>query len=131
MSLKKVMILDDDKHFLDQLGELLTLSGYEMVAVNDAVKAVDVAVKTHPDIVVLDIKMPGRNGFQVAADLRQLSVLKNVPLIAMTGFYSREEGKQIIQAFKIDKCLIKPFRPLDVIASIEELLLAKEEKYAK
>ena len=121
----KVMIVDDDVDFLAQLEELLQLSGYEMVVVNNAVEAVDIARQTRPDIVILDIKMPGKNGFQVAADLRALPDLQGVAIIAMTGFYSKEDGGQLVQAGKIDRCLIKPFRPLDVIANIEDLLLGR------
>ena len=122
MAGRKVMIVDNDKDFLGQLEELLNLSGYEMVAVNDAVIAKDVALNTHPEVVILDIKMPGKNGFQVATELRHLTEMRDVPIIAMTGFYTREDCNQLIKDYGINMCLIKPFRPLDVIAKIEELL---------
>ena len=122
---RKVMIVDDNKDFLDQLEELLKASGYKMVAVNDAVAAIDVAVKTQPDIIILDVKMPGKTGFQVAEELRRTSGLEDVPIMAMTGFYTREDCNQLIGEYGINKCLIKPFRPLDVIAKIEELLSDK------
>lgn len=123
MTGRKIMIIDNDKDFLDQLEELLNLSGYEMIAVNDAVIATDVALKARPEVILLDLKMPGKNGFQVAEELRHLPKMKDVPIIAMTAFLDPENCGRFIQEFGINSYLIKPFRPLDVITKIEELLL--------
>lgn len=121
MGNKKVMIVDDDKEFLEELEETLTLSGYDMVAVNDASSALDIAAKTSPDIILIDLKMPKKTGFQLADELRHLSGLKHIPVIAMTGFFKEGYGP-LLHICGIKRCLKKPFSPLDVIAEIEEAL---------
>lgn len=124
---KKVMIVDDDKEFLEELKEMLELSGYDLVIVNDATCALDIACKKKPDIVLLDLKMPGKNGFQVADELRHSQELMHTPIIAMTGFF-QDEYVPLINTLGIKKCLKKPFNPLDVIAQIEEALTINEER---
>lgn len=118
---KRVMIIDDDKEFLEELNETLALSGYDMVAVNDALLALDVAKKTKPDVIVLDLKMPGKSGFQVADELKGFSELTNVPIIAMSAFF-KDEFSMLMDVCGIKRCIKKPFHPLDIIAQIEKAL---------
>jgi DNA-binding response OmpR family regulator len=119
---KKVMIVDDDKEFLEELNETLNLSGYDMVAVNDAGSDVDVAAQTKPDVIILDLKMPKKSGFQLADEIKHLQEIADIPIIAMTGFL-KDDYTPLLNVCGIKKCLKKPFNPLDVIAHIEEALL--------
>lgn len=118
---RKVMIIDDDKEFLEELKETLELAGYEMIAVNDSNAAVHKALRVKPDVILLDLKMPGKTGFQVADEVRHLSQLKHIPIIAMSGFFKDEYGP-LMNICNIRKCLKKPFLPLDVIVEIEAVL---------
>ena len=117
----KVLIVDDDKEFLEELNETLNLSGYEMVAVNDARRALEAVHKEKPDVVLLDLKMPTKSGFQVADEIRHHQETAHIPIIAMTGYF-KESQVPLMDMCGIDKCLKKPFNPLDVIAQIESVL---------
>jgi two-component system, OmpR family, response regulator len=119
---RKIMIVDDDLEFLEELKETLGLSGYDVVHENSSVAAVMTANRVKPDLVLLDLKMPDKSGFQLADELRHASELGNIPIIAMTGFL-KDEYIPLISICGIRKCLKKPFNPLDVIAHIEEALL--------
>jgi DNA-binding response OmpR family regulator len=121
MDKKRVMIIDDDKEFLEELKDMLELSGYELVAVNDSGTAVEAAKKIKPAVVLLDLKMPQKNGFQIANELRYFSELARIPIIAMSAFY-KDSYKPLLEMCGIKKCLIKPFQPLDVISEIEKTL---------
>jgi len=118
---KKIMIVDDEKEFLEELREILEASGYDLIAVNDAGKAVEVARQIKPIVVLLDLKMPKKSGFQLANELRYFSGLERVPIIAMSAFY-KQEYHSLMQLCGIRRCLAKPFQPLDVIAEIEGAL---------
>ena len=117
--MKKIMIVDDDKDFLDELGELLDDAGYETLVVNDALSAVGFAISKKPDLVLLDLRMPYMSGIEVAVNLKLVLETSNIPVIAMTGF-SRVEDDEFLKSFcAIRKCLKKPLNPLDVIKEIE------------
>lgn len=122
----KIMIVDDNKEFLEELEETLSLSGYDVIAVNESVGAFETARKSKPDIVLLDLKMSGKTGFKVADEIKHFTELKHVPIIAMTGHFTDLEYSLLINLCGITKCLVKPFNPLDVIAQIENLLQEKK-----
>ena len=72
MRKKRVMIVDDDKEFLEELQETLFLNGYEVIKVNDPHQVLDSAGNNKPDIILLDLKMDHFSGFEIADDLRRL-----------------------------------------------------------
>ncbi len=115
------MIVDNDRQFLEELRETLTLAGYEMIVVEDARAAAATALKTRPDVILLDLKMPGKSGFQVADEIKGLSPLQHVPIIAMSGYFKDEYGP-LMNDRGIKKCIAKPFNPLDVIVELEAVL---------
>lgn len=121
MEYKKVMIVDDDKEFLDELNETLELSGYKMVAVNDPEKALEAVSSVKPDIILLDLKMPKINGFQLASEIKNSPQHSRIPIIAMSAYF-RDDTKPLMNTCGIRTYLKKPFTPLDVIAEIEEAL---------
>ncbi len=122
MSQKKIMVVDDDKEFLDELGETLILSGYNVNTVNEASEALSAATKIKPDLILLDLKMKGMTGFEVANKLKSFDNTMGIPIIAMSGFFTAEEDDTLLSFFEIHNCLRKPFNPLDVIAKIEAVL---------
>lgn len=117
----KVMIIDDEKVFLEELKETLKLSGYKTITFSDGTKALENVIKHKPDVILLDLKMEGKNGFQVADELRKKEETSGIPIIAMTGYYLTDSYEYIRKMYGLDECLIKPFNPLDVITKIELL----------
>lgn len=126
---KRIMIVDDDKEFLEELKETLMLCGYDSVAVNDSTVALDVAIREKPDLIILDLKMPQKSGFQLADELRRLEAFTQVPIIAMTGLfnsgYRKDDYRLLLNICGVKKFLGKPFNPLDIISQIEEELAEK------
>jgi len=118
---KRIMIIDDDRDFLGELNEVLALTGYDVIPVNDSEKAVDLIKKDRPDLIMLDIKMPKKSGFDVASELKYFSGILDVPIIAMSAFY-KEDFNYLLSVCGIRRCLKKPFNPLDAIMEIEKSL---------
>ncbi len=121
MAEKKVMLVDDNKEFLEELEEILILGGYKTTAINDVNLALDVARESCPDVVVVDLKMPSKTGFQLADELRRLPGFDQIPIIAMSGFFKEDYGP-LMNICGIKRCIKKPFNPLDIISEIEEAL---------
>ena len=122
MPQKRIMIVDDDKEFLEELRETLELSGYEVKAVNEATEAFPAATKIKPDLIVLDLKMSGMTGFEVVNKLKNYNNTMEIPIIAMSGFFTAEEDDTLLSFFQIFNYLHKPFNPLDIITKIEAVL---------
>jgi DNA-binding response OmpR family regulator len=122
MQQKRIMVVDDDKEFLDELKETLVLSGYEVKTVNEASEAFSTATKIKPDLILLDLKMEGMTGFEVVNKLKNFNYTMGIPIIAMSGFFTSEEDDTLLSFFDIHNYLHKPFHPLDIITKIEAVL---------
>ena len=122
MGAKRILVVDDDVEFLQELKETLRLSGYVVEAVNESVKAVSAAVQSQPDLILLDLKMDGLSGFEVAKGLRKSPKTARIPIIAISGYFSETQDCTLLDFFQIRHFLQKPFNPLDVIANIESTL---------
>ena len=119
MDEKKILIIDDDKDFLGELKELLSRSGYVVIDVNDSTEALTKARSEQPDVILLDLRMRQTSGFEIADGLKRFAETAKIPVIAMTGFYTMKEHSWLMNFCGIQKCLRKPFNPLDVITEIE------------
>jgi len=115
----KIMIVDDDKEFLEEVQEMLTLSGYDITVVPDGALALQMMPVVRPRIVLLDLKMTPKSGFQVASELRNTQHMKDTGIIAMTGFFTEKEHTFLMKLCGIRTCILKPIKPLDLIAKIE------------
>ncbi len=120
-SRKKVMVVDDDPEFLEELSSTLVLNEYDVVTVEHPQEVVERVHQTSPDVILLDLNMPARSGFQVACDLNFFANLSRIPIIAMTGFF-QDKPCAVWNKYGIADCLRKPFDPLLLIMKIESLV---------
>ena len=125
---KKILLVDDDKEFLEELKEMLALTGYKVMGVADSVAAVNAARVTKPDAILLDLRMQAMSGFEVADKLKSFPETSHIPVIAMTGFYTLKEHAWLMNFCGIKRCIKKPFNPLDVIAEIEQAIKEADNK---
>lgn len=122
MEKKKILIIDDDVALLEELMEMLKLSGYEPVSVSDTSLIFETTLKVNPDVILLDLKLGGLNGFQVADRITQSRLFENVPIIAMTGYFTDKAHVTLMNSCGMKYCIIKPFDSFDVITKIETAL---------
>jgi CheY-like chemotaxis protein len=90
--MKTVLYVDDNDEILEIIGMLLEGTDYQLLTVNDSGKAVAVCLEKTPDLVLMDIKMPGMNGFEVTKKLRSSGF--NNPVVVLTASESDEDRKQ-------------------------------------
>jgi len=114
-----IMIVDDNVELLEELENLLKLGGYDVIAISDGTKVLEVAINSKPDLILLDLKMSPKSGFQIADETRNSPLLKNVPVIAMTGFFTEKQHLLMMKLCGIRTSILKPFRPLNLITKIE------------
>jgi len=121
MNKKKILLIDDDREFAQELGEALAINGYAVTITGDVNDVLNVAKKSGPDVILLDLKMPEKNGFQVARELHEDAETKGIPVIAISACYRNGEFF-LMRIDGIKKYLGKPFSPEEVIAEIESVL---------
>jgi signal transduction histidine kinase/ActR/RegA family two-component response regulator len=106
----RVLIVEDNLDAADSLAMLLEVCGHQVRVVHDGGSALDVAQATMPDVMLIDIGLPGIDGYDVARRIRQHRDLKSVILVALTG-YGRDEDRQRALAAGFDYHLVKPVNP--------------------
>ena len=99
------------------LASMLALAGHQVEAAADGLQAIEAAKRFRPQLVLLDIGLPGLSGIEVAKHLRAEPGLQKTMLIALTGYGSDEDVKRSMQA-GMDKHLTKPVDPLKLLALI-------------
>jgi CheY-like chemotaxis protein len=104
---RRVLIVDDNEDAANSLAMVLKLGGHETASVYSAAEALARAAEFKPDVVLLDIGLPGMNGYEVAQKMRELPGLRNVRLIAVTG-YGRSDDRLRAREAGFDDHLIKP-----------------------
>jgi len=83
---KRVMIVEDDHLNMKLFTDLLSLNGFDTIQKRDGTGAVETAREHQPDLVLMDIQLPGRSGLDIAQDLKSHDDLKHIPIIAITAF---------------------------------------------
>ena len=120
----RVLIVDDHRDTADTLSEALSLSGYIARPAYDGLGALRVAREFHPDVAMLDIGMPGMDGYELARRLRANPDTAEVHLIAFTG-YGEELQRRHTEAADgatFEQYLVKPVDLAQVIGAIRRLL---------
>ncbi|MBI4719391.1 MAG: response regulator [Planctomycetes bacterium] len=113
----RVLVVDDNPTNVVALVRSLQKSGYEVLTAEDGVRAVEVATREKPDLVLLDMVMPGRDGFEVCTILKRQQQTASIPVIFVTA---TSEASQIVKAFAAGGCdyVTKPFRVDEILARV-------------
>jgi PAS domain S-box-containing protein len=115
----KVLIVEDNADVARSLAMLVEMLGHRVQMVDDGSLALDAARKFQPDLVLLDIGLPGMNGYDVARAIRAEGTLRHAVLVACTG-YGQDEDRRRVREAGFDKYLIKPVHVTD----LEKILAA-------
>jgi CheY-like chemotaxis protein len=118
---KRILLVDDYPDALQIWGLYLRAMGYDVVEADDGLQAVTQAHLQHPDIIVLDLELPGITGFEAALRLRNSAETRDIPLIAATG-YSHATQLNQARASGFDAIVVKPCEPAVLVGEIERLL---------
>ena len=114
----KILVVDDEKLIRDVIKEYLTLEGYEVSEAADGVEAVEKAKNNDYDLIIMDIMMPNKDGYQACKEIKQE---KSVPFIMLSA-RGEEYDKLIGFDLGIDDYVTKPFSPKELVARVKAIL---------
>ncbi|MDR3411381.1 MAG: response regulator [Formivibrio sp.] len=117
MSIKKILIVDDsptERHFL---GELLTKSGFQVLSLESGEEAVARAAEIMPDLILMDVVMPGMNGFQATRTISRNEATRHIPIIICT---SKNQETDMVWAKRqgAAEYVVKPVDPQELLEKI-------------
>jgi two-component system, OmpR family, response regulator len=118
---RPTVLVCEDEASLREFVRVAVGPGFRFAETGDGLEASELARKLRPDIVVLDLMLPGKHGLEVLRDIRQDSDLSHTRVVAITAGNQPEES---VLAEGADRLLRKPFEPGDLRTAVEELLAA-------
>jgi two-component system response regulator VicR len=121
---RRILIVDDTKNIRDIVGFMLRNRGYEVVLAEDGDQGYQLATTIEPHLIVLDVMMPGRSGFEICSDLKANVKFRHIPIILLTAVAqgSGITDEQWKARSGADEFVSKPFQTRELIQRIEKLL---------
>ncbi len=127
VALPVVMVIDDQIANVQVVGQLLTRADYDVVPVLDGREALAMAERSPPDLVLLDMRMPGVDGFDVLEGLQSMPQTRDVPVVFLTADQERESLTRAFSAGAVDY-ITKPFIPEELLARVRTHLDLKQAR---
>src|SRR5881275_1008559 len=121
----RILVIDDNPDIMLLMQELLATRGYDVVAVPDAVQAEAEIRRLPPDLILSDVIMPGKSGYELCRELKENSATRLIPFVLITGLSDREDRLQGIEC-GADDFLHKPIFAEELFARVKSLLKLKE-----
>lgn len=117
--MKKILIIEDEENIRELVTYNLKASGYETIEAEDGLTGITQAYKVKPDLILLDIMLPGKDGYEICRELRQDNI--KTPIIMLTA-KSEEVDKVLGLEFGADDYVAKPFGIRELLARIKAVL---------
>ncbi len=120
---QKILIVEDEKELADILGAYLEVEGFNPIVAKDGIEGLKAFYENQPDLMLLDIMLPGCDGIQICKEIREKS---DIPVI-MISAKSGEMDKVIALGIGADDYVTKPFSPLELVARVKAQLRRYEK----
>ncbi|MGB9612910.1 MAG: response regulator transcription factor [Candidatus Margulisiibacteriota bacterium] len=122
---KKILVVDDELDVTNLISLLLKSQGYKVIVATEGRQALDLARREIPDLIILDIMLPGLDGYKIARMLKFDENYSHIPIIMLTAKV-QEKDKQIGLETGADEYLTKPFDTGFLLAKVKEILERKK-----
>ena len=119
--MSRILIIEDERDIADLIGFNLSRAGYEVIKAFDGIEGTEVALRERPTLIVLDLMLPGRDGYSVFRELRRDSRTVDIPVIMLTARAQTEDRIQGLEA-GADDYLTKPFSPKELMLRVQAIL---------
>ncbi len=117
--MKRILIVEDNDLNLKLFREMLTYGGYEVIEASNGNEGVEKAVRERPDLILMDIQMPGVNGITAIKKMKEMPELKDMPIIAITAYAMSGDRDQFLSRGFTDY-IPKPVKISDLLEKVKK-----------
>jgi DNA-binding response OmpR family regulator len=123
----KILVADDDELFLKMVEDMLVEAGHEVVLASDGLETMEKVSSENPDLIVLDIILPGLLGTDICEKLKDHADTATIPILLVSSrFEKMEEDDELVEYFKADDFLRKPFPAEELLERVNQLSFGKK-----
>lgn len=119
---KKILIIEDEPSLLKALGEALSIEGFEVAQAIDAERGMSLLQQTRPDLILLDLILPGKNGFEVLKELKASPEYSKIPVIILSNLGDEEEIQQSLKFGAVDFLIKADYDLASLVGVIKKCL---------
>lgn len=119
---RRVIYIEDDPEMIDLVTMILSRRGFTVKGAHGGRKGLDMVVQEIPHLILLDLMMPGMDGWEVYQQIKGNEATKNIPVIVITAKAQPIDRVLGLHIAKVDDYISKPFRPQELIESVEKVL---------
>lgn len=120
---KKVLLIEDEPNIIEAISFILKRDGWIVATHADGTTAIAAVERHAPDVVILDVMLPGRSGFDVLQDLRAGEATKVLPVLMLTA-RGQTKDREMAERLGASRFMTKPFSNKEVLACVQELVQA-------
>ena len=117
---KTVLLIEDEPNIIEAISFLLERDGWTVRLHSQGVDALDAVHRTNPDVVVLDVMLPGRSGFDILKDLREDEATRALPILMLTA-RGQTKDRELANRYGVSAFMTKPFSNTDMLKTVREL----------
>ena len=121
---KRILVIEDQEDNRQIVRDLMTASGYELIEATTGEEGLEAASRERPDLILMDIQLPGIDGYEVTRRIKADPKLSKIPIIAVTSYALSGDDKKAFAA-GCDAYVTKPYSPRLLLAKIREYLPPK------
>lgn len=124
---RKILVVDDDEHILRSLAQYLELEDFDVTTASGGAEALERFAESRPDLMVLDVMMPGMDGFEVLQKIRQDTETSALPVLMLTA---RDQHADIMKGYQMGATsyLVKPFNLDELVEAINEVFATQQKQ---
>jgi CheY-like chemotaxis protein len=119
---KKILIVDDEPHMIELVKAILSGEGYDVTTASDGKEGLKILEKLKPDLVILDMMMPGMSGREVCEKIRANPKTKGLKVVFLTVARFSEVGKQELDKMNVSDYITKPFENADLVKRVKKII---------
>ncbi|EDZ42066.1 MAG: response regulator [Planktotalea sp.] len=120
---KHVLLIEDEPNIIEAVSFLLSRDGYNVSTHSNGHDALEVIEAKQPDLLILDVMLPGRSGFDILADLRGRETGEGIPVLMLTA-RGQTKDREMAQRIGATRFMTKPFSNAEIIETLNEMSLA-------
>lgn len=118
---RRVLLIEDEPNIIEAIRFLLTRDGWQVDTHSDGSDAVDVIRAANPDLVILDLMLPGRSGMDILRDLRAIPEFGALPVLMLTA-RGQSRDRDMAERAGVSRFMTKPFSNAEVLTAVRDLL---------
>ena len=117
---RKVLLIEDEPNITEAIRFLLTREGWQVETHAEGTNAIQVIVAARPDLVILDVMLPGKNGMDILRDLRERDDMQKLPVLMLTA-RGQSRDREMAEQAGVSRFMTKPFSNTEVLTAVRDL----------